>query len=303
MYDDIPYTCCSINDGTGRPDDLPSGSAGDGDGLFSAIILFDYPFDGQALDEALFCLAVQDRDPIEVIVALPDCGPEVHRGVEAAVEAQPWPATAVRKIVSVSAPSERTISANLINAGLSHATGRYVAFLHHQDLIYHHAYTKLIGRLEESGAVAAFGGIRRSSHGRGPRHRQVLTKQAVPAGGPRLGHLIDGAAAIHRFVADRRRLSPDFLHVHNPASGLATSVFLLRLALHPEADYFLATTPVCESRHFPPSSPPGDTNESGRLLAPERLLAALRGGELVLRDAAVSPNILLAEVLEMLSPQ
>ncbi len=75
MYDDIPYTCCSINDGTGRPDDLPSGSAGDGGGLLSAIILFDYPFDGQALDEALFCLAVQDRDPIEVIVAPPGLRP------------------------------------------------------------------------------------------------------------------------------------------------------------------------------------------------------------------------------------
>ena len=101
-------------------------------------------------------------------MAFPDCGPEVHRGVEAAVEAQPWPATAVRKTVSVSAPSERTISANLINAGLSHATGRYVAFLHHQDLIYHHAYTKLIGRLEESGAWRRSAGFAGPATAAGP---------------------------------------------------------------------------------------------------------------------------------------
>jgi hypothetical protein len=305
MDDDILCTHCSVAEGDEQRGALPSGSeeGGDGERLLSVIVLFDYPFDAQALDEALFGLAVQDWDPIEVVVTLPDCGPDVHRDVEAAVRAQPWPARGGWRIVSVSAPSQRTLSAHLINAGLSHATGRYVAFLHHQDLIYQHTYTRLIGRLEGSDAVAAFGGIRRAHHAGGPRHRPVRTKEAVPTGASRLDHLINGPAAIHRFVADRHRLSRDLLRVHNPASSLATDVFLSRLALHPKADYALAATPVCESRHFPPPSSQGGTDGEGRVCGPGRMLAALRGGDLVLRDAAIPPNLLLAEVLGMLRPR
>ena len=302
MYGDFQCADCSIAGETAPQDGLPSDSAGIGRGLLSVVILFDYPFDVQALDEALFSVAVQDWDRIEVVVALPDVGLQPRRDVEAAILSQHWPAMTPWKIVSVSAPSQRTISANLMSAGLFHATGRYVAFLHHQDIIYHHAYKSLIGRLDESDAVVAFGGVRLARHACGPRHWHVLTKQAVRASVSRLTHLIDGPAAVHRFVVDRHRLSPDDIRFDNPASSLATNVFLLRLALHPKADFSLATNPVCESRHFPHSSSQGDANENGRLPAPERMLGALRDGQLVLRDTAISPNILLAEIMATLLP-
>ncbi len=124
MHDDTPNMFCSIVDDIGQRDGLPSESEGDLDRLLSVIVLFDYPFDFPVLDEALFSLAVQDWDRIEVVLALPDCGFGVHREVEAAILAQSWPPMSSRKIVSVSTLSERTLSANLINAGLSYATGQ-----------------------------------------------------------------------------------------------------------------------------------------------------------------------------------
>lgn len=303
MHDDTPNMFCSIVDDIGQRDGLPSESEGDLDRLLSVIVLFDYPFDFPALDEALFSLAVQDWDRIEVVLALPDCGFGVHREVEAAILAQSWPPMSSRKIVSVSTLSERTLSANLINAGLSYATGQYIAFLHHQDLIYQHAYPSLIGRLEDSDAVAAFGGIRLARHARGSRHWQVQTKQAIPTDVSRLIHLIDGTAAIHCFVADRHRLSADYLHVHNPTLSLATNVFFLRLSLHPKSDFSIATTPVCESRHFPQPSPQGAASGDGRLPSLDRMLLSLESGDLILRDTVVSPNILLAEAIKALSPR
>ena len=117
-----------------------------GDDLLSVVLCYDYPFDTVALDEALFSLAVQEHERLEVLLVLPECGHALRRRAEAAVLAQPWPDRARARVVSVSTRVSRTISADLVNAGALHAAGRYLAFLHHQDLVYQHAYRTLIGR-------------------------------------------------------------------------------------------------------------------------------------------------------------
>jgi len=267
----------------------------------SVIMLFDHPLDFAALDEALFSLAVQDWERIEVIIALPDCGPDMHRGAEETARAQSWPEAAGVKVVSVATPLGRALSADLLNAGLAHASGRYVAFLHHQDLIYHHAYPSLIDLLRRSEAAVAFGGMRCACYARAARHWQVLTKTAVPSPVSRLGYITNGLAAIHCQVADRLRLPGDQLRVHNPTSEFAVAMFLLRLALHPGADFALAADPVGETRQFTESSPLGASGSNRRLPLANRLVSALESGDLVVRGPVPALGILLAEAMKALT--
>ncbi len=306
MHDELAFSFCSAVKRSGVRECHYRRAGSHREGFLSVIVVFDYPFALEALDEALFSLAVQDWEQLEVILVLPDCGRELHRDLEAAILVHAWPPTAQAIVVSVATRSERALSADLLTAGITQATGRYLAFLHHQDLIYHHAYPLLIEHLERSDRAAAFGGIRRAHHQRGSRHWQVLSKHAPQSRASRLGHFLAGAA-IHCFVADRSRLEADYLRVYNPSSPLATSLFLLRLWLHPKSDFSLATTPVCECRRFtslPQSDVASNTgiqSGDGRLPGLDRILTALESGDLILRDTVVSPQILLAETIRTLA--
>lgn len=298
MHDDLACMICSVLDVAGRPDVSRGPTDGPDDRTLSVIVLFDHPFDLVALDEALFSLAAQDWERIEVVVTLPDCGPAMHHEVEDAVTAQSWPEAARAQVISVTTPARRVLSADLMNAGIARATGRYIAFLHHQDLIYQHAYPTLIGGLEESASAVAIGGVRLAHHADGLRHWLVTNKQPAPAGALRLGPLVDGTAAAHRLVIDRHALPAGDLFVHHPTSDFAVAVFLIRLAMHPKADFSMATIPVCEIRRAPHPASRGDARGGHRLLDADALIASLEGGDLVLRNTALLPNILLAEVMK-----
>jgi hypothetical protein len=219
------------------------------DNVLSVIVLFDHPFDTVSLDEVLFDLAVQDYKNLDIVVMLPTAGPELHRCVEKAVLAQPWPSRTRLRVTSVSTRVSRTISAHLVNAGLGQATGRYIALIHHQDLVYQHAYRMLIERL--NGAAIAFGGVRLARHSYGQRHWMVTGKEQVEADVIAIRLAADGRPAIHAFVADRKQLDPDYLTLHEPTSPLATAAFLMRLGGHPKADFSLADVRMVELR-IPP---------------------------------------------------
>ncbi len=148
------------------------------------------------------------------------------------------------------------ISPHLVNAGLGQATGRYVALIHHQDLVYQHAYCVLIGRLQS--VPIAFGGIRVATHGYGRRHWMVTTKEQVKPQVAPLNAVANGRGAIHAFVADREQLDPDYLTVRQPTARLATTVFLNRLTAHPKADFSLSGMPMFESRTPPRLSAEAD---------------------------------------------
>ena len=250
--EDLLTPCCVTTECSliGQPDAT--------DKVLSVVVLFDHPFDTVSLNEVLFSLAVQDYENLDVMVVLPDAGPELHRCVENAVLAQPWLAQTRLRVTSVSVRASRTISAHLVNAGLRQATGRYIALIHHQDLVYQHAYRMLIERL--NGAAVAFGGVRVATHSYGQRHWMVTGKEQAEA----------GQRAIHAFVADRKRLDPDYLTVPDqPTSPTATTAFLMRLAGHPKADFSLAGVRMFESR-TPPRHSTAEL-DLGQLPSPEMM--------------------------------
>jgi hypothetical protein len=226
-----------------------SHNASNTDDLLSVIVLFDYPFELAALDEALFSLAVQEHENLDIIVVLPRTGPQLHDRVAGQLRAQPWPITTRLRVVTVNTRSSRMVSPYLLNAGLNQAAGRYLALMHHEDIVYQHAYHELIIRLRT--APIAFGGIRVSTHCYGHRHWFVTGKSQLKSISVPLDAIADGPGSIHAFVADRRQLHPSYLTVSAPMVPSATSVFLARLAAHPQADFDLAGTSMFESRTRP----------------------------------------------------
>jgi hypothetical protein len=271
-----------------------------GDDRLSVVVCYDYPFDAIALDEALFSLAVQDHEPIEVVLVLPECGRAFRQRTEAAILAQPWPDQARSRVVSVSTPTCRTISAELLNAGSLYATGRYMAFLHHQDLVYQHAYRALLERLRSGDAALAFGGVRIATHAQTSWHWMVTGKKLARVETARLDVAFGGRAPIHSFVADRGRLRADDLFAQNPTARLAVTLFLLRLALHPKADFDLAAKKMFESRTPPAASAVPEDTELGRMPNPQEVLTFLTADAVHLRPEALCADVLLAEAIQVL---
>lgn len=268
--------------------------AADAHETLSVVVLFDRPGDFTALDEALFSVAVQDHEALDVIVAVADAGPRYHRRVETVAVAQPWPPGTRLRVSSVATPARPVVSGDLVNAGLWQAAGRYVALMHHQDLVYQHAWRALIERLRATGAPVAFGGSQVATHIQGDRHWMVTKKSPVQPATARLAAVIDGHAALHAFVADRDRLDPDRLIVRQPRSRLSVTMFLLGLALHPRADFALAGRRMVESR-IPPRGPGLE-----RLPSASQLLAVLANA--TVRPDALPATALLAGLVQAANP-
>ncbi|WP_158932632.1 glycosyltransferase family A protein [Acidisphaera sp. S103] len=263
------------------------------DDVLSVIVLFDTPFDLTSLDEALFSIAAQDHEYLDVILVTPDLGSSHLARLEEVAKLQPWPDHTTIRVVSVPAAVSRSISPCLVNAGLRRAAGRYVALLHHQNLIYQHSYTAFINSLQATSAPVAFGGVRVAWHAYGNRHWLVTDKSDPVFHLSRLEFVLGGSAAVDSFVADRRRLGPDCLIADQPESVLSIPMFLLRLAMHSDADFSLAEKKIVEVR-VPPNVQ--TINGLQRLPSLESVLAVL--GQAVIRPDALSAAELLREVIK-----
>ena len=177
-------------------DSIPST---DSDGCLSVVVIFDHPSSDTALDEALFSLAAQDHESLDIIVVTPDAGRYRHDQVAHVVSAQPWPANdaGARHFSLLRMPKNRFPVISSM-PGLTVRTGRYVTLINHQDLIYQHGYRVLINRLENS--AIAFGGITISTHiydftaldGRWQNAAASRTNNRVRRGRSRFGPSIRG---------------------------------------------------------------------------------------------------------------
>ena len=215
-------------------------------GLLSVVVLCDHPFDPKPLGEALFSLAVQDYKHLDVILVCPVLGYKLRSVAEVTLGAQPWPSGTRLRLVEVEAFSNPTASGHLLNAGIRHATGRYIAFLHHHDLVYQHSYLKLIERLRM--APIAFGGVRIATHTYGYRHWTVISKVLLRSLDDLLFDSENRRPTIQAFVADRERLLSDYVKVKLPEASSALAKFLSCLATHSKVDLHFIERPFFETR-------------------------------------------------------
>jgi glycosyltransferase involved in cell wall biosynthesis len=216
----------------------------------SIIIRFHMPERLPFLDEALFSLAIQAWPDLELVIAVQNGTEELKQAIAEIFDRQPWPSSPPPyAILLVSIPEGMDGRSTLLNRGIDHATGRYLAFLDDDDVVYQHGYSTLIGQLENSGLAVAVGGCRTARVQRVSDHWFVLTKEMPFAWGRTRNDLLrDNFIPIHSYVIHRALISPGDLYFNDECPPLEDYDFLLRLCAKYEFDFSQLEIPVCEYR-------------------------------------------------------
>jgi 2-polyprenyl-3-methyl-5-hydroxy-6-metoxy-1,4-benzoquinol methylase len=207
------------------------------------------------LEEALFSLALQRGPALEPIVVLQNPSPEVMAKVRSLLADQPWASPTPWQVHAVQIPAGEDGRAALLNRGMAVATGRYLAFLDDDDLMYQGAYACLVDELERSGRAIAVGGSRVSVFNHEGGHRFVTGKAqpftpAIPPtpGQGRIELFTANFVPIHSYVIDRSRLGAFELRFDETYTLLEDYEFLLRLCAVFEPSFAAMDRPVAEYR-------------------------------------------------------
>lgn len=216
------------------------------------------------LEEALFSLAIQYWHDHEVIVVLQNGTDELKRAVFEMIDHQPWQGSPSFQVLIVEVPAGMDGRSTLLNRGIAHATGRYLAFLDDDDVIYQHGYTTLINQLLAGEAAVAVGGCRTAKVQNESGHWYVQTKETPFAWGrTRYDLFRDNFIPIHSYVIDRARVDASDLYFDDAFPPLEDYDFLLRLSAKYGFDFSQLDIPVCEYRihgsnslPYSPDAPP-----------------------------------------------
>jgi glycosyltransferase involved in cell wall biosynthesis len=201
------------------------------------------------LDEALFSLALQYWQDLEVIVVVQNGTKETIDQITGLIHGQPWIELFRHKVVAAVIPEGTDGRSILLNRGIQEAEGRYLAFLDDDDLIYQHGYPTLIERLKSGGCAIAVGGSRVAYSRRESDHWFVTAKKnPFEWGKTRLDLLRDNFVPIHSYVIDRERVNASELRFDESFTLLEDYEFLLRLCALYDFDFSSRDVPVCEYR-------------------------------------------------------
>ena len=201
------------------------------------------------LDNAISSLSTQDWHALEVVVVLQNSDETLPREVEQLILRQPWPAAPRFQVITVGVPAGVDGRSELLNRGLDRATGRFVAFLDDDDIIYPHGYTTLVGQLLAGDSVMAVGGYCKAYLRREAGDWRVVTREKAVVPEPsRLTLFRYNYMPIHSYVIDRSRLGSFELYFDNNFPPLEDYDFLLRLFAVFEPDFSQFGVQVCEYR-------------------------------------------------------
>jgi glycosyltransferase involved in cell wall biosynthesis len=229
------------------------------------------------LEEALFSLAIQYWHDQEVIVVLQNGTDELKRAVLEMIDHQPWQGSPSFQVLIVEIPAGMDGRSTLLNRGIAHATGRYLAFLDDDDVVYQHGYTTLINQLVEGEAAVAVGGCRTAKVNNESGHWYVQTKETPFSWGrTRYDLFRDNFIPIHSYVIDRARVDAADLYFDDAFPPLEDYDFLLRLSANHEFDFSQLDIPVCEYRIHGSNSIPYSPDAP-----PEAFAFQLRAQELI----------------------
>ncbi len=201
------------------------------------------------LEEALFSLAIQYWENIEVIIVLQNGSEEFRQSVSEMAANQPWPGNPQFKVLTVKIPAGMDGRSTLLNHGMKNADGRYLAFLDDDDIVYQHGYATLIEQLIDSSAAVAVGGCRTARVTKESNHWFIETKETPFIWGrTRYDLFRDNFIPIHSYVIDRARIDSSELYFDDEFPPLEDYDFLLRLSAKHEFDFSKLNVFVCEYR-------------------------------------------------------
>ncbi len=215
----------------------------------SVIIRFHQGGNTQFLDEALFSLALQDWDELELLLMVQNATSELEAEVEELAHRQPWRVPPRVRVLSVTMPAGADGRSRLLNRGIATARGRYLAYLDYDDLVYPHGYRTLISRLRSHGYTWAVGGCLKARSLSAPGHWYVVEKTRLSKGRSAIKNLCAGnSIAIHSYVIDRARLGDFDIGFDEELTRGEDYDFLLRLATRHRPDLGVIEDVVCEYR-------------------------------------------------------
>lgn len=213
----------------------------------SCVLRFHDPARLGTLSRALLSLARQDYPVVEPIVVLQGFDPAAVKAVELSLAGIAWPRTFLpAKVVNVATPPQGDHRARLANDGIAARSGRYLAFLDYDDLLYPECYRTLVAALRDSGAAAAFGGVMLSIADAGDESGAVLRRHPIYDGRMKYDVFAKNQHPIHSFVLDTSRIRPELLRFDVGLSRNEDYGFLLAILAECEWDTSAAGTPLCE---------------------------------------------------------
>lgn len=233
------------------------------------IVRFHDPRRISELERAVFSLVGQEYRPLRILLALQRLSDaeveEVQKRLAPLLALPDAPQLTILRYQAPEPPDARSV---IVNMGFEAATARYVALLDYDDVLYPEAYRMLVGRLRESDAGIAFGGIgvKRVDVYDGFIH---IIGASNPFTGSGLADLFrQNFCPIHSFVVDRTRVPPSELRF-DPALTIEEDYeFLLRVCASTPSDFSLVHAEIGAYFHKTDES----NTSAGRLALPSELM-------------------------------
>jgi len=235
------------------------------------------------LDEALFSLSVQTFENVEVLVMVQSPDTNFIETIDTIIRNIFWPQGKIARAFSVEVASGVDGRAHLLNEGLKRATGRYIAFLDDDDVVYQKCYETLITELRQSGVAIAVGGCRvaylKECNAGNDSYFFITRKERFDR---RNNHrtkfdlFYENFIPIHSYVLDGSMIADEDLYFNESLQFLEDREFLIRMAAKHTLSLTKMMHPVCEYRHHSGNSLYGREKVAGpELMAANEAIEAL----------------------------
>jgi hypothetical protein len=209
-------------------------SADQGTGRVSVICRFHDVRRISELQRAVFSVACSDYPDMELLIVTQNFDQAGIASVQSAaadIAQLAQGRLAIQVVNHVCAPG-KDARTELLNLGLAQATGRYLAFLDHDDAIYPHAYQLLIGELAQANAGIAFGGIVTKHFECFDDVSQLRRADPLNPHGSLSALFKMNCCPIHSYVIDRTQVAAGDLRFDEHLVRYEDYEFLLRICAH-----------------------------------------------------------------------
>ncbi len=197
------------------------------------------------LERAVFSLVGQHYRPIRILLSLQRFSPEQHKLViDTLGPMLSWADDVELVLLNFERDQPIDARSELVNLGFSAASGRYLALLDYDDVLFPEAYQMLITQLQTSGAGIAFARTPVVLTDVYPQFLHGLS-QSHPFVGQDLTDLFrSNFCPIHSFVIDRRALPDGTLRFEPQLTIEEDYEFLIRVCSAVPSDFTLANVDI-----------------------------------------------------------